>query len=144
MDANENMRNGPLQKELSTALDMYDAVQEVGAADPVATYQRGSRQMDGVWVTRDLQVARACFLPFHLGVGDHRGILLDIRTPSLLGKPSSLIQRPAMQRLKCWIPSVKRRYRRKLVHYCVEHRIKEKISSHAGPWTRWTRPHHEA
>ena len=133
IDANEDMRDGPIQRELSSALDMYDAVQEVGDANPVATHQRGSRQIDGVWVTRDLQVARACFLPFHLGVGDHRAILLDVRSSSLLGRPSSLIQKPTMRRLQCWIHSVKRRYRRSLVNYCIEHRIQEKISARSGP-----------
>ena len=101
MDANEDMRDGPLQRELSSSLDMYDVVSSFSDSAPVATYQRGSRQIDGVWATSDLWIIRACFLPFRLGVGDHRGILLDIQSASLFGRPSALIQRPAMRRLQC-------------------------------------------
>ena len=43
MDANENIRDGPLQRELSSSLDMYDVVSNFSDSALVATYQRGSR-----------------------------------------------------------------------------------------------------
>ena len=110
IDANEDMTNGPLQTRLEEELDMYDTVKEVGNAPPTATFHLGSRQIDGAWATRDLDIARACFLPFQFGVGDHRGILLDIRTSSLLGHSSSQIVRPNMRRLQNWNSRVRSRY----------------------------------
>ena len=95
------MWDGFLQRELSAGLDMKDAIQEFRNAAQVATCLHGSRRIDRVLVTNDLQVVRACFLPVHLRVGDHRGIFLDVLPSSLLGKSSLLIQKPEMRKLQC-------------------------------------------
>ena len=72
IDANEDMESGPLQKLLrDTDLDMKDAVKQRSGLSGPATWARGSKQIDGVWVTPDLEVNSACFLPFYFGLGDH-------------------------------------------------------------------------
>ena len=90
IDTNEDMSDGHLQRIFSRTLGMSDVVREVGGVAPTATYHRGTRQIDGAWATEDLQVTRACFLPFLFGVGDHRGILLDIPVNDIIGGMAEL------------------------------------------------------
>ena len=79
------MKNGQLARMLRCPdLDMKDAVKSRIETDGPTTFVRGSRQIDGAWVTPDVEISAACFLPFFFGVGDHRAILLDIPQHSLI------------------------------------------------------------
>ena len=49
---------------------MYDAVAKRSGLSGPVTWARGTKQIDGVWVTPDLDVNSACFLPFYFGIGD--------------------------------------------------------------------------
>ena len=69
---------------------MSDVVQEVVGVVPTATYNRRMRQINGAWATEDLQVTQVCFLPFLFGVGDHRGILLNIPVNDIIGGMAEL------------------------------------------------------
>ena len=72
LDGNKNMKNGQLARMLRTPdLDMKDAVKTRTGIDGPATFGRKSRQMDAAWVTPDIDISAACFLPFFFGVGDH-------------------------------------------------------------------------
>ena len=67
LDGNEDMKNGQLSRMLRHQdLDMKDAVKSRIEGDGPATYVRGSRQIDGAWVTPDVEISAACFLPFFL------------------------------------------------------------------------------
>ena len=65
LDRNEDMKNGQLARMLRHPdLDMKDAVKSRSNIDGPATFVRGSRQIDGAWVTPDIEISAACFLPF--------------------------------------------------------------------------------
>ena len=86
LDGNENMKNGQLARMLRTPdLDMKDAIKSRSGMDGPATFVRGSRQIDAAWVTPDIEISAASFLPFFFGVGDHRAIMLDLPQHSLIG-----------------------------------------------------------
>ena len=128
--SNENMAEGPLARMLQDPeLDMTDAVGYRSQSQGPATFVRGKRQIDGAWVTPDIDIKRACFLPFFFGVGDHRAILLDIPIYSLLGGDIHKIARPTSRRLTCSNPEVREKYNEILDLYCVQHRIQEKLYS---------------
>ena len=57
---------------------MKDAVKSKIKIEGLTTFVRGSRKIDGTWVTPYVDISAACFLPLFFGVGDHRVILLDI------------------------------------------------------------------
>ena len=134
-DSNENMAGGPLARMLSDQdLDMRDAINQRTQLPGPPTFIRGQRQIDGAWVTPDISIRGARFLPFFFGVGDHRAIVLDIPIYSILGGDIHKISRPTARRLTCSNPEVKDRYNEILDLYCVQHRIQEKIYSlfHSG------------
>ena len=130
IDSNEDMATGPLSRMLANDdLAMVDAVRLKSNAPGPPTFVRGRRQIDGAWVTPDVNVERACFLPFFFGVGDHRAIIVDIPIHSLLGGDIHTIARPSSRRLVCSDPEVKKKYNETLELYCSQHRIQQKIYS---------------
>jgi hypothetical protein len=40
-----------------------------------ATFFRGSKPIDGVWATLDVDVVSACVMPVGYGIGDHRMLI---------------------------------------------------------------------
>ena len=137
LDSNENMTNGALSRMLQHEnLQMEDAVKIRSGYDGPNTFIRGSRQIDGAWVTPGLDVQSACFLPFFLGIGDHRGILLDISKASLIGGTSRSIARPSTRRLRCNREGIWIRYNNRLETYCRHHRLQSKINRLAANCNR--------
>lgn len=94
--------------------------------DGPANFVRGSRQIDAVWVTPDVEISAACFLPFFFGVGDHRAILLDIPQHLLIGGKIHNISRPNARGLQCNRHKVQQKYNNDLEPYCAKHRIQKK------------------
>ena len=102
IDSNEDMANGKLARKLKAApLEMLDAVKLRSAAPGPPTFVRGSRQIDAAWVTPDVDITKACFLPFYFEIGDRRGIVIDIPRQSLVGGNLKSIHCPTARRLKC-------------------------------------------
>ena len=66
-------------------------------------------------------------LPFFFGVGDHRGILIDIPEHVLLGNKLIKIKRPHARRLICGRPAVEDRYIKLLEKYCRKNEVQEKL-----------------
>ena len=64
----------------------------------------------------------------NFGLGDHRGILVDIPSSSLLGDSLHSIQTPSARRLQCNNPEVKDKYNWLLESYCRVHKIADKIA----------------
>ena len=124
------MKTGQLARMLRTPdLDMRDAVNTRTGIDGPATFVRGSRQIDAAWVTLDIEISAACFLPFFFGVGDHQAILLDIPQHSLIGGTIHQISKPTARRLQCNRSEVQQKYANNLEIYCAKHRIQKKIYS---------------
>jgi hypothetical protein len=66
-----------------------------------ATEFRGSKPIDTIWATEDVEIAEACVMPVGYGIGDHRMFVVDIIAESLLGnKPTQIVQ-PQARRLHC-------------------------------------------
>ena len=99
LDANEDLSHGKLEKALKEQLNMIDAVKARSNCPGPNTFHTGSKQVDGIWVTQDLDISLACFLPFFFGAGDHRGILIDLYSSSVLGNTLTTIKKPKTRRL---------------------------------------------
>ena len=110
-------------------LGMVDAVKVRSTLPGPPTFARGSCQIDGAWVTPDVDVTRACFLPIFFGVGDHRATLMDIPVYSLLGGDIHKIARPTSRQLTCSNPEIMKKYNELLESYCIQHRIQQKLYS---------------
>jgi hypothetical protein len=73
--------------EYMADLGMREVITEFhGDAGP-RTYNRGSKAIDGIFMTQDLYILQGGYLPFDMGIGsDHRCLWLDIRTRVLMGQ----------------------------------------------------------
>ena len=130
LDANENMETGKLARLFrSTELDLVDAVRERSGVPGPPTWFRGSHQIDGVWVSRGITIQRAAFLPFFLGIGDHRPILVDFSSEDVLQERSVRVKIPEMRRLQCDNPEVLSRYTSRLEDLCTEHKLVQKLQA---------------
>ncbi len=64
---------------------MQEVVGEFTSRKIGPTYFRGSRLIDAVWATSDVQVAGACIMPAGYGIGDHHLLVVDFIASSLIG-----------------------------------------------------------
>ncbi len=73
MDHNEHVYDGALGKALADkeGLNLYEAIMQHTGASPAAKFFRGSKTIDGLWVSSDLEVSNACVMPFGYGFGDY-------------------------------------------------------------------------
>jgi hypothetical protein len=92
---------GAFGKALSDkdGLDLREAVIQHTGKHPGATFFCGSKPIDGLWVSSDLDISNACVMTFDYGVGDHRALIIDIPIESLVGINPVKIVRPAGRRL---------------------------------------------
>ena len=73
LDDNANMENDRLARMLRHPdLEIQDVVKLRSNIEGLDFFVRGSRQIDGAWVTTDIYINTACFLPFYFRLGDHR------------------------------------------------------------------------
>ena len=87
MDHNEHMINGLLGKALADkeGLDLQEVTVQHTGASPGAIFFRGSKPIDGLWISSNLDIINACVMPFGYSIGDHRAFILDIPIKSLVG-----------------------------------------------------------
>ncbi len=112
MDHNEHIIKGALGKALvdKDGLDMREAVVQHTGVHPGATFLRGSKPIDGFWVTNDLKVSNASVMPFGYSVGDHRAFIPNIPIKSLVGINPVKIVCPAGRRLNSRLPGCSKVY----------------------------------
>jgi len=63
------------------------------------TQQRGSTTIDDIYVTQNIMIDKAGFLPFGEGPGDHHGLFIDINLQNLVGGDFHKIHRQQARRL---------------------------------------------
>ena len=89
------------------------------------TWVSGTKQIDGSFATDNFRIERGCFLPFFVGVGDHRGIILDIPVSSLVGTRKSKVLKPDTRRLN-GSPEAKTAYIKNIEYFCTERKMLRK------------------
>ncbi len=73
MDHNKHVTKGALGKALGDRdrLDLHEAIIHHMGKSPGATFFRGSKPINGLWVSGDIDISNTCVMPFGHGVGDH-------------------------------------------------------------------------
>jgi len=115
MDSNENVTDGVLSRRLAgEGIRMREAVHKLTEGRGPPTHFRGSEKsngaIDGIWVSDDLEVVGASYLPFDHEIGDHRPVMVDILSRSILGVPKKTIVRPNARKLSSRVPRIRNNY----------------------------------
>ena len=92
---------------------MKDLVRERACKDGPDTCFRVTKQIDGVFETPDIDCFGSRFFTFWYGMGDHKGVVVDIPYKSLLGEQVLNVVFPEARSLQCGLTGPKRRYLQK-------------------------------
>jgi len=86
-----------------------------------ATHERGSSQIDYIFISPSIRIKRAGFLPFSKFPGDHRAIWVDIQTEDIIGYNAPKLSIASARRLKSDHPKIRNKY----LHFLKDSLIKE-------------------
>jgi hypothetical protein len=125
MDHNKHAIEGNLGKALADrdGLDMRETIMQHTGKNPGATFFRGSKPIDGLWISSDIDISNTCVMPFGYGVGDHHAFILDIPIKSLVGINLMKIVRPASQGLNSRLPGCSEAYIDSLERNITRHQL---------------------
>ena len=100
MDANEDVTDGAMCKQLRNAdVGLQEAVHAAVDGKGPNTYFRGSDPINRIWITSEIEVTNAAYLPFDPELGDHRPVIANMSKCSLVGDNGPRVQWVACRRL---------------------------------------------
>ena len=86
MDVNGDPLRNNLHKSIQEGLDgMEEFSHKCWGSEPSRTHARGSGPIDGGYKSSELEILNLSMLNFVDSPGDHRSLLLDVSTRSMLG-----------------------------------------------------------
>jgi hypothetical protein len=141
MDHNEHTYDGLLGKVLSDpdGLGLQKVVLKYTGKRTGSTFFQGSKPINGLWVTSNIEIVNTCLMPFGYGIGNHRMFVLDITLESLVGRNPTKVVRPASCRLNSKVPRCREAYVQSLERNIVQHRLLERLNKvhHSNiPWEK--------
>jgi hypothetical protein len=142
MDHNEHVTNGPLGKQLGdkNGLNLQEAIVQHTGTSPGAMFFRGSKPINGMWVSGDLDISNACVMPFGYGVGNHCAFILDVPLELLIGVNPVKIVRPVGCRLNSRLAGCCKAYIKSLGANIICHRLLERTyDTHTGTYSKEVR-----
>ncbi len=100
MDVNDNPLHNPLYKKLKQmGTEMQEFTHKCWGSKAPHTHARGTRTIDGGYKSPEVEIMNISMRTFTKSPGDHRSIMLDITSRSLLRKFTPKIIRPVRRRL---------------------------------------------
>ena len=99
MDVNGDPLRNNLCRSIKAGSDgMEEFTHKCWGSEPPRTHARGSAPIDGGYISHELEILNLCMLNFVDSPGDHRSLLLDVSTRSMLGQFLNTICRPVSRR----------------------------------------------
>ena len=90
-DFNENVK-GELIKEWRESMQLRDVMIDIiGEVEMPATYNLGQDSVDTIMRTPNIMIKQAAYLPFGVGVGDRRPLVVEIDEISVFGTGKHLV-----------------------------------------------------
>ena len=126
-DMNEHVLQGPLARRL-LQLGLVEATHSSWGETPPNTHVSGTRPIDGIYHSPDIEVIATMQLSFHESVGDHRSAIIDVTARSFIGTDGHKIVRPTARRLVCSNKKCVRRFVRYVENAISKHKLHEKLS----------------
>jgi len=109
----------------ATGLDLEEISHKVWGGREVNTHMNGLVLIDDVWASRSLEIGGFLILPFSQSIGDHRSMLFDVSSRSLLGVFEHNVVRAECRRLNTQTSSLGR-YNAILERLMATHRLIER------------------
>ncbi len=135
MDHNEHVYINALGKALSDreGLNLSKVILKHTGSRTGAAYFRGSKPINGLWASSNLDISNACVMSFGYRIGDNCAFVLNIPLESLVGENLVKIVQPASCRLNSWLPGCGNEYVRSLESNIIQHRLLEHLrNAHMG------------
>jgi hypothetical protein len=134
MDHNEHVYDGALGKVLSDreGLSLSKVILKHTWSQTGTTFFRGSKPIDGLWASSNLDISYACVMPFGYGIGDYCAFVLDIPLESLVGENPVKIVHPASCRSNSRLPGCGKEYVRSLESNIIQHCLLEHLHNVHG------------
>lgn len=92
------------------------------------THLSGSLPIDGIFASSELDVTNLLSLSFHESVGDHRTMVVELSSLSLLGQPQGTVVRPTSRRLTTKQALSVQAYNSTMSSQCLTHNIRQSTS----------------
>ena len=130
MDANKDVIDGARCKQLRKSdLNTKEVVFSQTRTMGPKTYFKGTVAIDGIWVSEELEVTAAEYLPFDLELRDHRLLVVNITKTSTLGVSGPKIKSSTTRRLNSKIKQIRQTYIIKLEKDFHKHKILERLAT---------------
>ena len=129
IDSNEHILHGPLAQRLThPSIDLKEVTHKFWPTGTEPnTHFRGSQPIDAIYASPEIDVRNCLSLSFHEGVGDHRTMIVDFTTASMIGHYQGHVVRPTSRRLTTKQPSSVRNYNNELLLQLTKHNIPERL-----------------
>jgi hypothetical protein len=138
IDHNEHMMNGPLGRDLADkeVPDLREAILHHTGTSPGTTFFQGSRPIDGLWISINLDISNACMIPFGYGIGNHQAFILNIPIKALVGVDLVKIVHSASRQLNSKLPGCSQLYIHRLEGNIRRHCLLEQLfNTHTGNYS---------
>jgi hypothetical protein len=130
MDVNGDPLRNNLYKSIGARSDgMEEFSHKCWGEEPPRTHARGSGPIDGGYKTPEIEILNLSMLNFVDSPGDHRSLLFDVSTRSMLGEYTNSICRPVSRRLVMSQKDSVKRYNKIVQEQCLIHRIQERLDA---------------
>ena len=127
-DMNEKVTHPSIQ-QWANSLELKEIITEKHG-DDTATYHRGSKPIDGIFVSISLnQVLGNGYLPFGYFMSDHRLLWVDFPEEVLLGFDLPSVLSPRARKLQCSDPRISNRWNQLYKHYLQEENLHHRVVS---------------
>ena len=143
MDANEHVLEGRFMRRLleDEKLNLTEKTHRVWGGDPPNTFLMGSDPIDTVLKTEDLELGGLRINSFDESSGDHRTIVVDVSTMSMIGKYENKVVRPECRRLTTSCEKSVIKYNGRVEKQMDVHRMDERLAKVS--WEASTYPANE-
>ena len=130
MDANDDLRNGVTHTWLTEDIGLVNCLHDKHSQlDPPSTYTRNFRNkpIDGCYVSPSLPIVNGGFLPFRMGIGDHRILYVDVNIDTWFEGDMYRIVPQQIRKLKCNDVRIVKKFLQELRHKLDERDMAERV-----------------
>ena len=128
MDANEHVTDRVMCRQLAEEdLKMTEAVHSQVSGTAPKTFFQGNNAIDRIWVSSDLEIIGASYLPLDSSVGDHRPVMVDISMGLLLGKQLNKVVPVKARQLLSKVERIQTAYIKRLENLFRQHNLYNRL-----------------